>query len=73
MGSTFFTLTGFHGGHVTAGLLLMAFMFIRSFRQEKMGAASPDKGTTGLMEAGTYYWHFVDAVWVVLFSVLYLL
>ena len=73
MGTTFFTLTGFHGAHVTAGLLLMAFMLVRSFRREKFGEVAPDKGTSGLMEAGTYYWHFVDAVWVVLFSVLYLL
>ena len=73
MGSTFFTLTGFHGAHVTAGLVLMGLMFVRTFRQEKMGLATPDKGTSGIMEAGTYYWHFVDAVWVILFSVLYLL
>jgi len=66
-GSTFYTLTGFHGAHVLAGLGLMAIVAIRARR----GLVSAEHHT--MVEAASYYWHFVDAVWVALFSTLYVL
>jgi cytochrome c oxidase subunit I len=72
LGSSFFTLTGFHGAHVTGGLVLLAYLFFRLLRDRRLGLDRPP-GTSGMMEASTYYWHFVDAVWVVLFVVIYLL
>jgi cytochrome c oxidase subunit III len=66
-GSTFYTLTGFHGAHVLAGLGFMAIVALRARR----GLISAEHHTA--VEAASYYWHFVDAVWVVLFSTLYVL
>jgi cytochrome c oxidase subunit 3 len=66
-GSTFYTLTGFHGAHVLAGLGFMAIVATRARR----GHISGEHHTA--VEAASYYWHFVDAVWVVLFSTLYVL
>ena len=66
-GSTFYTLTGFHGAHVLAGLGVMAIVAIRARR----GLVSAEHHT--VVEAASYYWHFVDAVWVVLFSTLYVI
>ena len=66
-GSTFYTLTGFHGAHVLAGLVFMAIVATRARR----GLISQEHHTA--VEAASYYWHFVDAVWVVLFSTLYVL
>jgi heme/copper-type cytochrome/quinol oxidase subunit 3 len=65
-GSTFFTLTGFHGLHVFIGLLLLILLFALSFFGRK-GEPTP----IGLQSIALY-WHFVDAVWVVVFSVVYL-
>jgi cytochrome c oxidase subunit III len=66
-GSTFFTLTGFHGLHVVVGIILIVICYVRamrgSFNQEHHFA----------VEAATMYWHFVDAVWIILFAALYLL
>jgi len=67
MGSTFFTLTGFHGAHVTAGILVLLLVFARTFRD----LDGPSR--RGLVQSAAYYWHFVDAVWVALYAVLYLL
>ncbi|MBX6772387.1 MAG: heme-copper oxidase subunit III [Chloroflexi bacterium] len=65
-GSTFFTLTGFHGLHVLVGLISMAIL---------AGLVEPGgqrvRGASGV-EAISFYWHFVDAVWVVIFPVVYL-
>ena len=66
-GSTFFTLTGFHGLHVIVGIIIMATCLLRSFR------GSFNKEHHFAVEAAGMYWHFVDAVWVILFGVLYLL
>ena len=66
-GSTFYTLTGFHGAHVLAGLGFMSIVAIRARR----GLISAEHHTS--VEAASYYWHFVDVVWVVLFSTLYVL
>lgn len=64
-GTSFFTLTGLHAVHVLAGLALLAGLFIATgARPRRIGAVAWD--TIGL------YWHFVDAVWVVVFSVIYL-
>jgi heme/copper-type cytochrome/quinol oxidase subunit 3 len=66
-GSTFFTLTGFHGAHVTAGVIFLLTCFARSVR----GDFTRDRHFA--VNAVEMYWHFVDVVWVVLFTVLYLL
>ena len=64
-GTTFFTLTGLHGAHVLVGLIALAAL-----------AAATTRRTRGVgpiaWEAVSLYWHFVDAVWVVVFSVVYL-
>lgn len=60
-GSTFYTLVGFHGVHVTAGLVAM--VVVLSLRP------GPDRRGVELV---SWYWHFVDAVWVIVFSVVYL-
>jgi cytochrome c oxidase subunit I len=81
-GSSFFTLTGLHGAHVTAGILLLVYLLFRSARDRRREAAqgggaaavvARGTGTAGMAEAATYYWHFVDAVWIVIFVVVYLL
>jgi len=66
-GSTFYTLTGFHGAHVLAGLGLIGIVANRARR----GLVSADRHTS--VEAVSYYWHFVDVVWLFLFSTLYVL
>jgi len=66
-GSAFFTLTGFHGLHVTIGVIFLLIMLIRSLR----GDFTPKKHFG--VEAAEMYWHFVDIVWVIVFSVVYLL
>jgi cytochrome c oxidase subunit 3 len=66
-GSTFYTLTGFHGAHVLAGLGLIGIVAVRA----RHGLISAERHTA--VEAVSYYWHFVDAVWVFLFSTVYLL
>lgn len=66
-GSTFYTLTGFHGGHVAVGVLLLLTLLVRSF-QGKLG---PEKAMN--VEITGLYWHFVDVVWIVIFTVVYLI
>ncbi len=66
-GSTFFVLTGFHGGHVLVGVIWLLTLMVRSF-QGKLG---PDKVIN--VEIAGLYWHFVDVVWIVIFTVVYLL
>jgi cytochrome c oxidase subunit 3 len=66
-GSTFFTLTGFHGGHVFVGVIWLLTLLVRSF-QGKLG---PEKALN--VEIAGLYWHFVDVVWIVIFTVVYLL
>jgi len=64
-GSTFFTLTGFHGLHVLVGLVaLMALLGIGM--SGRLGDVKPSG-----FECVTIYWHFVDAVWVVIFTAVY--
>jgi heme/copper-type cytochrome/quinol oxidase subunit 3 len=66
-GSTFYTLTGFHGAHVTFGVLFLLTCFFRATR----GGFTKDKHFA--VNAVEMYWHFVDAVWVILFLVVYIL
>jgi heme/copper-type cytochrome/quinol oxidase subunit 3 len=64
-GTTFFTLTGLHGLHVLAGLVAFAALFAANLGRARAVSAVA-------WEAVGLYWHFVDAVWVVVFSVVYL-
>ncbi len=66
-GSAFFTLTGFHGLHVSIGILFLIICLIRAIR----GDFTAKKHF--VIEAGEMYWHFVDIVWVIVFSTVYLL
>ncbi len=65
-GTTYFTLTGFHGAHVLAGAVMLAIVLYRG-RSKQFSARHHD-----MVEAVSLYWHFVDVVWIVLFSILYL-
>jgi len=76
--SIFYTLTGFHGMHVLCGLGVLVYLFFRARHELRLAPGErrplePSPGTGGLVDSGTYYWHFVDAVWVVVFVVVYLL
>jgi cytochrome c oxidase subunit 3 len=64
-GSTFFLLTGFHGAHVTLGTIMLTVMLLRVFR----GHFTPDNHFA--FEATSWYWHFVDVVWLFLFTFVY--
>ena len=66
--SSFYALTGFHGLHVTVGLLLILAVLFRS-RQSQHYSSDNHFG----VEAAELYWHFVDVVWVILFILVYLL
>ena len=66
-GSTFFTLTGFHGAHVTLGIVWLLSLFIIA-RKGRLGPA-----TALDVEIAGLYWHFVDIVWIVIFTLLYLI
>ena len=64
--SAYFIMTGFHGAHVTVGLLMLALVYWRLER----GEYSQDYHMS--LKAAEYYWHFVDIVWIFLFFTLYL-
>jgi cytochrome c oxidase subunit 3 len=66
-GTTYFTLTGFHGAHVFGGVLMLGVILYRGMAGQ-FSARHHDA-----VEAVSLYWHFVDVVWIILFSVLYLL
>ena len=65
-GSTFFTLTGFHGAHVTLGVIWLLSLFLFSFK----GGVTPERSLD--VDLAALYWHFVDIVWIVIFTVVYL-
>jgi cytochrome c oxidase subunit III len=65
--SVFYALTGLHGAHVFIGLLLLLFVTIRSFR----GHYSPEQHRG--VEVPGIYWHFVDAMWLVVYFTVYIL
>ena len=66
-GSTFFTLTGFHGAHVTLGIIILFSLVVQSLR----GKLPQEKSLN--VELAGLYWHFVDVVWIVIFTVVYLM
>ena len=66
-GSTFFVLTGFHGAHVTVGVLILLSLFVMALRGRLTPANSLNVELAGL------YWHFVDIVWIVIFTLVYLI
>lgn len=66
-GSIFYVITNVHAAHLTIGLLVFAFLMVRLAR----GAAGPD--AEAQLATGGLYWHFVDAVWVFVYTSLYLL
>ena len=66
-GTTFFTLTGFHGAHVTLGVIWLLSLFMYSF---KSGGVSAERHLD--VDLAALYWHFVDVVWIVIFTVVYL-
>jgi cytochrome c oxidase subunit 3 len=66
-GTTYFTLTGFHGAHVFGGVIMLAVVVYRGMAGQ-FSARHHD-----MVEAVSLYWHFVDVVWILLFSTLYLL
>jgi heme/copper-type cytochrome/quinol oxidase subunit 3 len=65
-GSAFYTLTGFHGVHVTVGILMLLSLVGLSLR----GTLSQERAET--VEIIGLYWHFVDIIWIVIFTVVYL-
>jgi cytochrome c oxidase subunit 3 len=66
-GTTFYTLTGFHGAHVFGGAVMLSVILYRGLA----GQFSADHHDA--VEATSLYWHFVDVVWIALFSTLYIL
>ena len=66
-GASFYTLTGFHGTHVSLGVLWLITVFITAVR----GKLPPAKSLN--LEMAALYWHFVDVVWIVIFPVVYLM
>ncbi len=66
-GTTFFVLTGFHGAHVTVGVLILLSLFAMSLR----GKLTQEKSLN--VELAGLYWHFVDIVWIVIFALIYLI
>ena len=66
-GSSFFTLTGFHGAHVTAGVLWLVTLLAIDM---KRGLGPQD---ALLVDIAALYWHFVDVVWIIIFTLIYLI
>jgi len=65
--SAFYTLTGFHGVHVTIGILMLLTLYVMSLRGHLPTERSETVEIIGL------YWHFVDIVWILIFTVVYLI
>lgn len=66
-GASFFTLTGFHGAHVTLGIIWLLALAILGMKGRINSKTALDVELCGL------YWHFVDIVWIVIFTLLYLI
>jgi heme/copper-type cytochrome/quinol oxidase subunit 3 len=66
-GATFYTMTGFHGAHVSIGVLCLIFVLIRALRGQYTQSDHRGVELIGL------YWHFVDLVWIILFTIVYLI
>ncbi|MDQ1247731.1 MAG: Cytochrome aa3 subunit 3 [Actinomycetota bacterium] len=67
-GSGFYLTTGFHGLHVTAGLIAFLFVLGRTYAARRF---THEQATSAVVVS--YYWHFVDVVWIALFTVIYLI
>lgn len=67
-GSAFYLTTGFHGLHVTGGLIAFLFVLARTYATKHY---SHKQATTAIVVS--YYWHFVDVVWIALFATIYLI
>ena len=67
-GSAFYLTTGFHGLHVTGGLIAFLFVLARTYATKNY---SHKQATTAIVVS--YYWHFVDVVWIALFATIYLI
>ena len=65
--STFYILTGTHGAHVLGGVIWLSTLFLR------LGSGPIDAERIETVEIAGLYWHFVDAVWIILFTLIYLL
>ena len=66
-GSAFYTLTGFHGVHVSVGIIMLMSLLVMSLR----GNLGPERAEA--VETIGLYWHFVDIVWIIIFTVVYLI
>jgi cytochrome c oxidase subunit 3 len=66
-GASFYTLTGFHGTHVTLGVIWLITLFIVALRRQ----LPPERSLN--LEIAALYWHFVDVVWIIIFPVVYLM
>jgi heme/copper-type cytochrome/quinol oxidase subunit 3 len=66
-GSSFYTLTGFHGAHVTVGIIMLLSLTVMMLRGRIPGDRAEVVELVGL------YWHFVDIVWIVIFTLVYLI
>lgn len=66
-GTTFFVLTGFHGAHVTVGVIYLITLGVMGLR----GRIGPER--TLNVEIAGLYWHFVDVIWIVIFPLVYLI
>lgn len=66
-GSVYYLTTGFHGLHVSGGLIAFILVLIRT----TFGTFTPEQATSAIVVS--YYWHFVDVVWIALYSAIYLL
>ena len=75
-GSTFFMITGFHGTHVTIGVVFLLIVARKvwqgDFDQERRGFFTSRQGRYEIVEIMGLYWHFVDLVWVFIFALFYL-
>lgn len=67
LGSSFFVLTGFHGAHVTIGVIWLMVLLVELLR----GRMPPSRALT--LEVAGLYWHFVDIVWIIIFTLVYLI
>ncbi|MBK9434400.1 MAG: heme-copper oxidase subunit III [Actinobacteria bacterium] len=66
-GSVFYLTTGFHGLHVTGGLIAFLFVLARTYVAKRF---THEQATSAIVVS--YYWHFVDVVWIALFTTIYL-
>ena len=75
-GSSFFMITGFHGFHVSVGVIFLIItarkVWLGDFDTQKRGFFTSKKGNYEIVEAMGLYWHFVDLVWVFIFALFYL-